>query len=136
MDKIKSVTQEDVANKLLWGLWRSINEDYKMKYPRDIWDHFENAIRSASYTSNLKGFLTLFQRRLPIDLQAQYTNDIKFIVESAQDEQILDWLRSESTYLMMLVRIRNQDRKDAYKDSIPNIGSEKDFLSEFEQKNK
>lgn len=109
------LTQEDVAEKLLWGLWRSISDDYKMKYPRDIWDHFENAIRSASYTGNLKGFLTLFQRRLPLDLQAQFAKDIKAVLESEQDEQILEWLRTESTYMMMLVRLKNQQRKDDFK---------------------
>lgn len=109
------LTQEDVAEKLLWGLWRSISDDYKMKYPRDIWDHFENAIRSASYTGNLKGFLTLFQRRLPLDLQAQFAKDIKAVLESGQDEQILEWLRTESTYMMMLVRLKNQQRKDDFK---------------------
>lgn len=110
-------TQEEVADKLLWGLWRSIHEDYKMKYPRDIWDHFENAIKSASYTSNLKGFLSLFQRRLPLDLQAKYIKDIKQVVDSEQDEQILTWLRTESTYMMMLVRLANQQRKEELKES-------------------
>lgn len=114
------ITQESVAENLLWGLWRSISEDYKMKYPRDIWDHFENAMKSASYTSSLKSFLTLFQRRLPLDLQAQYTKGIKSILESEKDEEILDWLRNESTYMMMLVRIKNQERKEAFKESQEN----------------
>lgn len=109
--------QEEVADKLLWGLWRSIEEEYKMKYPRDIWDHFENAIKSASYSGNLKGFLSLFQRRLPLNLQAQYIKDIKKVVDAGQDEEILDWLRSESTYMMMLVRLANQQRKEDFKAS-------------------
>lgn len=124
---MNNLTQEDVAEKLLWGLWRSISDDYKMKYPRDIWEHFENAIRSASYTGNLKGFLTLFQRRLPLDLQVQFTKDIKFVIDAGQDEQVLEWLRTETTYLMMLVRIANQRRKDdfkAYQESISESISE------------
>ena len=113
----EEITQELVSEKLLWGIWRSINEDYKFKYPRDIWDHFENAMKSASYTSSLKSFITLFQRRIPLDLQAQYTKDIKSILESGKDEEILGWLRDESTYMMMLVRIKNQDRKEDFKNS-------------------
>jgi hypothetical protein len=109
--------QEEVADKLLWGLWRSIEDEYKMKYPRDIWDHFENAIKSASYSGNLKGFLSLFQRRLPLNLQAQFIKDIKKVVDAGQDEEILDWLRSESTYMMMLVRLTNQQRKEDFKAS-------------------
>lgn len=106
------VTQEEVADKLLWGLWRSITEDYKTSYPREIWNHFENAIRSASYTGSLKVFLTNFQRRIPTEIQAQYNKDILSIVQSGQDSQILTWLRSETTYLTMLVRLANQSRKE------------------------
>lgn len=116
--KKKEFSQEEVADNLLWGLWRSIDDEYKMKYPRDIWEHFENAIKSASYTGNLKGFLSLFQRRLPLNLQAQYMKNIVKVVESGQDEQILDWLRSESTYMMMLVRLTNQNRKEEYATSL------------------
>lgn len=106
------VTQEEVADKLLWGLWRSITEDYKTSYPREIWNHFENAIRSASYTGSLKVFLTNFQRRIPTEIQAQYNKDILSIVKSGQDNQILRWLRTETTYLTMIVRLQNQSRKE------------------------
>lgn len=106
------LTQKDVAEQLLWGLWRSIDEEYKVRYPRDIWEHFENAIKTASYTSDLKGFLERFQRKLPMTLQRQYMKDVLAVVESGQDEQIMEWLRTESTYMMMLVRLQNQDRKE------------------------
>lgn len=106
------VTQEEVAEKLLWGLWRSVTEDYKTSYPREIWTHFENAIRSASYTGSLKVFLTNFQRRIPTEIQAQYNKDILSIVKSGQDNQILRWLRTETTYLTMIVRLQNQSRKE------------------------
>lgn len=112
----EQLSQEEVADLLLWGLWRSIHEDYKMKYPREIWEHFENAIKSASYTGSLKGFLSLFQRRIPLDLQAQYVKDVKKVVDTNQDEEILNWLRTESTYMMMLVRLRNQQRKEDLKE--------------------
>lgn len=109
------ITQEAVAENLLWGLWRCITEDYKEKYKKECWEHFENAIKSASYTGSLKVFLTNFQKRIPVDLQAQYTKDMLSIVEAGEDEQILDWLRTEATYLVMLVRLRNQDRKEMLK---------------------
>ena len=109
------MTQENVAESLLWGLWRSITDDYKSQYPRDIWDQFENAIRSASYTGSLKVFLTNFQRKIPIDLQAQFSKDILSIVDSGEDSMVLNWMRTETTYLTMLVRVKNQERKEAIK---------------------
>jgi hypothetical protein len=60
-------------------------------------------------------FLTNFQKRIPVDLLAQYTKDILSIIEANEDEQVLDWLRTEATYLVMLVRLRNQDRKEMMK---------------------
>lgn len=114
-DNIIDVTQETVAEKLLWGLWRSITEDYKTNYPREIWGHFENALRSASYTDSLKIFLTNFQRRVPTEIQAQYNEGILSIINSGKDETILNWLRSETTYLTILVRLRNQERKESLK---------------------
>lgn len=114
-DETLQVTQEAVADKLLWGLWRSIKEDYKVDYKMSIWEQFENALRSASYTDSLKVFLTNFQRRIPIDIQAQYNKDILSIVESGEDDIVLNWLRAETTYLTMLVRLRNQERKESIK---------------------
>ena len=113
----EEMTQDVVSEKLLWGLWRSVHEDYKTQYPREIWEHFENALRSASYTDSLKVFLTNFQKRIPIDIQAQYNKDILSVVESGEDYMILGWLREETTYLTMLVRLANQERKELLKDS-------------------
>jgi hypothetical protein len=107
------ITEEQVANDLLWGLWRCVDDDYKERYKKNVWEHFENAIKSASYTGSLKVFLGNFQKRIPVDLRAEFTKEIIAIIDSGQDEIILNWLRSENTYLVMLVRMRNQDRKEA-----------------------
>jgi hypothetical protein len=111
------ITQELVAEKFLWGLWRCINDEYKEKYKKECWEHFENAIKSASYTGSMKVFLSNFQKRMPINLQVQYAQDILNIVDSGHDDVILNWLRSESTYLTLIVRIKNQDKKEAFKEA-------------------
>lgn len=107
------MTQDQVAEQLLWPLWRSVTDDYKSRYKRDVWDHFENAVRSAAYTGSLRTYLSNFQGRIPCEIQAQYMRDIIMIVESGCDDDILNWLRDETTYIVMLVRIRNQERKEA-----------------------
>lgn len=108
------MTQEHVAEQLIWPLWRCVTEDYKSRYKREVWDHFENAVRSAAYTGKLRTYLANFQARIPTDIQAQYMKGIISIVESGCDSEILDWLRDETTYMVMLVRIRNQERKEAF----------------------
>lgn len=108
------INQESVAENLLWPLWRSINEDYKVRYKRDIWDQFENAVRSAAYTGSLRTYLSNFQARIPTDIQAQFIKKINAVVESGCDFDILNWLRDETTYLVMQVRLMNQERKEQF----------------------
>jgi hypothetical protein len=109
------LTQEFVADNLLWGLWHSIDESYKEKYFQEVWEHFENAIKSASYTNSLKKFLSNIKNRIPLTIQAKFNKDILKIVESGKDEIILNWLRAETTYLVMICRVRNQERKELLK---------------------
>lgn len=111
-------TEDMIAEKLLWPLWRCVSDDYKTKYKKDVWDHFENAVKSAAYTGSMKVFLSNFQKRLPVDLQAQYAKDIMSIADSGNDDEMLNLLRQETTYLVMVVRLRNQDRREAYEEKV------------------
>lgn len=110
-----TMTKQQVADYLLWPLWRCVDESYKDRYKREIWDHFENAIRSAAYTSKLSTFLSMFRQRLPVNLEAQYSEHIRSIVESGFDNDILNWMRDETTYMALLVRLKNQGRKENFK---------------------
>ena len=112
------MTHEQVAEKLLWSLWRCVEDGYKERYKREIWDHFENAIRSAAYTAKLSTFLSNFKNRIPVIFEAQFMKNIQLIVESGFDSEILNWLRDETTYMVMLCRLKNQERSEAYKESV------------------
>lgn len=113
------ITQEIVAEQLLWPLWRCVTEEYKSRYKREIWDHFENAVRSAAYTGQLRSYLTNIQARIPLEIQAQYAKKILTIVNSGEDEEILNWLRDETTYLILQVRLMNQQRKEDFESLYP-----------------
>jgi hypothetical protein len=106
------ITQQQVAEQLLWPLWRCVSDDYKKRYAREVWEHFENAVRSAAYTGKLRTYLSNFQARIPTELQAQYTPAIVAVVDSGCDDDILNWLRDDTTYLCLLVRLMNQERKE------------------------
>lgn len=111
------ITQDQVAEKLLWPLWRCVDDSYKDRYKRDIWEQFENAVRSAAYTGQLKTYLSNFKSRIPVVYEQQYIKTINSVIELGQDELILDWLRDETTYLVMLVRLKNQDKRDAWREA-------------------
>jgi hypothetical protein len=108
---------EQIVEKLIWPLWLCIDDGYKQTYKKDVWDHFENAIKSASYTGSMKMFLTNFQKRIPCDFQARFGKNMVSIIESGNDDEILETLRSESTYLVMKCRLKNQDRREAWEEN-------------------
>jgi hypothetical protein len=109
-----TMTQDQVAEGLLWPLWRCIEDAYKDRYKREIWDHFENAIRSAAYTAKLSTFLTNFKNRIHTNLEAQYMKHIRRVTDCGHDAEVLNWLRDETTYLVMITRLMNQERRDQF----------------------
>lgn len=115
------ITQEEVAHKLVWGLWRSVSTEYKKMYARDVWEHFENALRSASYTDSLKVFLSNFRAKIPCSIDGYHAHDVLAVVDCGSDYEVLDWLRSETVYLVLLVRVRNQEAKEQSKTTINTI---------------
>jgi hypothetical protein len=111
------MTQQEVAEKLLFPLFRSIENGYKEKYKRDVWDQFENALRAASYTAKLSAFFENISKRLPfIPLEVQYLASINEVLSSGIDKQVLNWLRDETSYLTLLTRMINEERKKLYKE--------------------
>lgn len=109
------MTQEDIANKLLFPIWECIDPDYKQKYKTEVWRHFENNIRVAAYTSKLNYFLSKILKLMPIDLMAKFLKNINEVMNSGEDKQILKWLRSETTYLVLQVRVLRQEINESYK---------------------
>lgn len=114
--EIKPITQDDVAEKLLFPLFRCLNVDYKKKYLKNIWEQFENNVRTAAYTSRLARFFEMITNSMPIELQQQYQAGVREIIGSGEDKMILNWLRTESTYLILLARMINEKRKEEFKE--------------------
>jgi hypothetical protein len=105
---------EEIANRLLWPLWRGIPDGYKSKYARSIWAQFENNLRSAAYTSSLSKFLATICTRLDIEINSKELSDVTSIAGAEDDRDILKKIRDETTYLVLLVRTRNEQRKAEY----------------------
>jgi len=114
-NKTIEITQENTAEMMLWGLWRGLADEYKDRYKKEVWEHFENAVRAASYTDKLSIFIENFKRRLPCQIQSQHKKDLLKIVQSGKDYEVLDCLRTETTYIVLLVRVKNEDRKESFK---------------------
>lgn len=106
--------QQRIADDLLWPIWRGVDSAYKVRYARNIWQQFEDNIRSAAYTSRLAPFYDALCRRLNVRVRADEAERVNAIIASGEDRAVLKALRDETTYLVLLVRLKNEERKADY----------------------
>lgn len=103
--------QYHVALSLLIPLWRGIPGDYKRKYARNIWQQFEDNIRSAAYTASLSKFVNSICSRMQIVTAADDLPAVNAALNAGQDRVILRQIRDEATILVLMVRLENDKRK-------------------------
>lgn len=104
--------EHEQGAQLLWAVWRGMPPDYKSRYRRTIWQQFENEVRAAAYTSRLGKFINSLCRKLGVTLNAS----VEPILNSGQDRALLKLLRDETTLLVLMVRVRNEARRDEWED--------------------
>lgn len=109
------MNHEEIAEKLVYPLWRCIKADFKDKYRADTWGVFENFLKTAACQADLKKFFDKFKRLIPYDGQHQYEKSILDVLKSGEDAKILSIFRSECSYLVLLARSLNEDRKEQFK---------------------
>ena len=105
------MTPELIAESLLTPIWRGIPADYKSKYRQNIWQQFEDNIRSAAYTSRLQTWLDTICRRLNVTIRPEHAAQMMPLFTMSMDRAILRALRDETTLLVLLVRVANEERK-------------------------
>lgn len=110
------MTHQQIADDLLFPLWRCVDADFKNKYRADAWGMFENFLKSAAFCENLRSFLDKFKRLMPLNWQHQFERQILGVIESGQDEAVLFALRTECAYLVLLTRALNEERKQQFAD--------------------
>lgn len=113
---MNEISQQEIGEHLLFPLFRSLSADYKKKYVKDVWDQFENNLRASAYTAKLTTFFENTTRTMPIKFEQQYAEAAMRILNSGLDKQILTWLRDETTYLVLIARMKNEERKDDFKE--------------------
>lgn len=120
---------QNIAENLLYPLWDCLSVEYKERYKKNIWEQFENGIRSAAYTAKLSIFLENIKKKLPIQLKSKYHQDIFETFNTTESQKILRRLREETTLLVMLVRINNEEVKEARRTII----EQKNILKTFKK---
>jgi hypothetical protein len=109
-------TNREITATLLKIIWRGIPADYKSRYRMTVWEQFENEIRSAAYTSSLAKFISSICSRLRVDRgrtvgeRAVADN----ILQTADDRSFLRMLREETTLLVLMVRVDNEEKRNEW----------------------
>jgi hypothetical protein len=106
----------DQAANLLMTIWRGIGADYKSRYRMSIWQQFEDRVRSAAYTSSLGRFISTLCLSLnaTVGIKAEDRNVADRILNGGNDQALLKLLRDETTLIVLMVRIANQERREKW----------------------
>lgn len=99
---------------MLVAVWRGIPSSYKSRYRRDIWQQFEDNIRSAAYTNNLGKFIDSLCLNLNIKIRGADVELINGILQESDDKALLKLIREETTLLVLMVRLWNQERREEW----------------------
>lgn len=107
-------TEITELTKLLTILWESVDKEYKRKYSIKIWTQFEENIKAAAMTKDLKAFLNLIVQKLLITVKNDKVTEILNIINKLDDKKALKELRTNTTFLVLLVRFENQEKQNDY----------------------
>lgn len=112
---------------LLRFIWEGIPADYKSRYRMTIWEQFENEIRAAAYTSSLPKFINTICLRLRADIGHTSSGRAlaEVILRDADEAAMLKMLREETTLLVLMVRVGNEEKRSAWTQEHEEITEEK-----------
>lgn len=105
---------KEMAADMLSIIWRGIGSEYKSRYRMTVWEQFENTVRASSYTNNLGKFANSACLKLSAAIQAKDTVRAEEILNSGSDKALLRLFRDETTLIVLMVRVRNQERREAW----------------------
>lgn len=116
MEKIEGLSQmHQRAAALLAAVWRGIPASYKSRYRRNIWQQFEDNVRSAAYTNNLGKFINSLCLNLNAEIHGgddvEWVNDA---LREGSDKALLKLMRDETKLLVLIVRLENQERREEW----------------------
>lgn len=105
----------DKVAELLLIIWRGVPLDYKRKY-MNIWEQFENNIRSAAHTSNLGKFVNSLCLKMNVNMGKNKDERARAeqLLNELGSRETLKLLREETTTLVLMVRVTVQEKREAW----------------------
>lgn len=108
--------EHERAADLLAAVWRGVPAAYKSRYRMSIWQQFEDQIRAAAYTNNLGKFVNSLCSKLgaTVGRNGEERQQAMTVLETAEAGPLLKLMREETTLLVLMVRTKNQERRDEW----------------------
>lgn len=110
-----TVTAESLALQFILPIWKSVNSEIKQKYGADTWNMFENFIRSSAAQPTLPLFLEKLKRVIKIEWHVEEQKQVLAFIRATDDDTALKLLRTEASYIVLIVRDANTQQKEARK---------------------
>ncbi len=101
----------EMAADLIWIIWKSVPATYKSRYRANIWRQLEDNVRGSAYTNNLSKFANDVCAKFDTTLGRNVEDRQRAlnILRSGNDRRLLQLLRDETTVIVLMVRVRNQE---------------------------
>lgn len=116
--------QIDDCVSIIAPVWRGIPLAYKKKYAYNIWDQFENNIRSAAYTSSLSVFFDKLCQRLGVQLKRNGLSETLTGLGSGQDRVLLKIFREQAAVVVLTLRVQLENTQQANSIEVAELGDD------------
>ena len=107
------------AATLVQALWRQVSPEYKSLYRKTIWDQLESTIRgTARRNAQLPRWWEDAKRRL--SAAPPHRDDVATVaalLAGSDGARILDAMRSDTSTVVVLVRVWSEERRQAWQQS-------------------
>ena len=107
--------RERIVHRLLIPLWKGIDSNYKSNYRSNIWEQFEDNVRSAARAQTLSLFYSNLCKKMSIAVHQKDAAKVSAELSSGDDRIILKILRDETPTLLVMVQVENEQRRDEWK---------------------
>ena len=105
----------EIAEKLLFPLWLSVDKDFKVDNSKDIWRFFEQFVSTSATQPTLSSFWGQFKRICPYEKIQKYEKQIVEYLKVADDDVVLELLREFDLPLIIIMTAEiNSERKGLF----------------------
>ena len=111
---IKPLTPEVVAEDFIYHIWRCADSKLKNRYGMHSWSIFSSFVYSSACKPSLPEFLDQLNRLLPMEWYPENYKAALAFIASYKDADVLKIIRSQNAYLILIVRAKNTEAKEAY----------------------